>query len=1448
MMKKELFRFGLSTVLMLIAALTARADSRLNSQDDLAQFDREIRLSPDFLSSLSPQPFTELFDSLEIGIVGRYDTHGVSFLMADSVIRINGSLIFTFPDSFDISTMSSFAYADSDTLNVDPQFSSFEIAGNSIRLDLDTLGTLPADSSLITVTLDSILSPRTPGEYYIVVSSVDSIGELIAGPTVSPGFVIDPDELASIAVSPSSVQTVNAGNTILYSCQGWDQFANELTDFVPFWEVVPAVPLSDLAGEISEDGVFLAKLRGTSRIVCQVDTFTDTSALVYVFPGEFDRYEVTGFPDHILAGQTLTDSIFVAAVDMYGNVLSETDDTVWFVTTDNLAAISPNNASPHVFAYGDPAEAAFPGTNYEFRTAGLHNIYLTNGTVDSDVFNIFVSSGVVHSYSFSTPTSVTAGQPFDIEVVNVIDIAGNLLDVFVSVELVEPGESPAGDLPDINSFAAPGGIGSAEQTLVLAGSAQIRVDVGGKTTTSGIIMVSNASSESFEFYVSSPQFISTPFTDSASIEVFDRYGNIAVDFSASIDIVTIQPDGGGSISPSIIDSDTAFVDGFCDLMRFGPQYEGEELFLTFTATSESGVSGRSNIIAMHSSNLERLSVEPSQLYTSDTLTAAISIVNYGSLPTVVDDLSLWSTQGEMTVISQSNEPPYIITPGSMHTNTVRTVIPDNFDAGWTKFRASFDGTYNELPVYDESEYLDSAKILSKESLAYYESSLSPTSVSQGESYSFICEVVHFGEDNIVLDTSSFMQFVSSASDTFEINLDDPAYIPAINEPITMFFEERVIESQYGSGWFTVQLNLNGLQGFSGYGDTITLSDSVLIQTPSSLVYNEGSFQPAEAFLGTEIAPSLTVLNNGEASLVLDTDQSVLHLTSTFDEIRFTLADSDIILQPGPNLLQFNAKKVPSSFPLTDNSLSLDINGVENGFSRTQTLSLGDNLIDFQQQATVRLVSVTAVSQNIPKVNTQQSFDIVIRVANEGDEDIESVWIKLTSDGSSDFADTYSIDSIPIGETDSVIVEVRASAMPNPAELFTAYIDSAIGADTDLSGVILSPLDNTAAVSIQSPAEIAVSARIDSPPNAVDGVLSIGQSFHITTGFINSGQASVGYGLVNLSLKDTGFETDDDSLVAFAVDDIIGWTVTAPMADVNREIVVELIDIPADSNTGEPAVVHTGSVSIPVIVQKEELTLQITYDFYSRELVSPGEKFDVADLTCLALAGNPEAEIRLDEISFNLLDRHGNTAAANELLIAAELLHDGQAFQGSLSGSNVAFSFGENLIFGPDNPKDLTFTCTVNPDFASSSFFIGLDSTSVTATDVTYGIEGSRVTVVGGDGVALAALIGYGSAANNLEESFFNYPNPFAAGEEETNIVYFLPSPADVTIEIFTLIGEKVFSEEINSGELGAVSGEKNIIIWEGRNSRGDIVRNGVYIAVLKLSTGTEARRKIAVAK
>ena len=1435
---------------MLLFGTAAAGTERPIYNGDLEEFGHMVLSLLQQNNSLGSGSFENLSDSLEIGIVGVHDKHFVRFSMVDSVIRLGGAMIFTFPGSFDVATLTSFGYFDDDADNTDPAFISSEIAGGSIKLNFDTTGNLPAINSIITIELDSIMSDTIAGEYRVAVVSLDSTGALIAGPALTSIFRLKPDELASVAIDSAwKVRDLNPGQTIKFICRGWDNFGNERSDLEPEWEVLP---WSSIIGEISQNGVFLAKYKGTSLIACQVDTFADTTTLVYVRPGRFslffDHYQVSGFPDSVSAGIALTDSIYIGAKDFYNNtVIDSTGQFAWFETTDTSAIISPNSVSPFGYTLNCPAEQTFPGNNFIFRTAGLQSIYLTDGTNSSDTFNILVKPGGVADFDLSVPTVATAGEPFEIGVSNVTDFVGNHLDKSVIVELITAGESPGGDMPQVSSFFATNGSGTGWQTLVRAGTAKFRVTIGGVAIVSNVITVSNAEADNFEFYVSSPQIINVVFTDSVTIRAFDHYGNTAVDFDASTDQITLQPD----VQPSVINSATAFTSGFCDLTLVDDfKYEGEKRFLTFTATSTSGATGTSNIVEINSSTIEQLSIGKDQYKNGDTLTASVIIYNFGSYSMRVEEIKLISSQGEMNVISHSPSLPDMIEGNSSHQYELKSIIPETFDPQWTWFKSGFNGFYNEQPISHETDYGDSARILSQQNLVYSGGSFSPVTVTRGESYQFTCGVEHFGAFNIYLYNSSFMQFVSEADDTFKAYLAVPIYVtPPTEEPVTLLFNNEGIDSLFEPGRYAVELNLRGQLGFSNYSEVIILSDSVNVQTPSSLRFEDGSFLPTAAFRGMEIAPSLNVINDGLATLVLNHDQSWLHLISGDNEIRFSLAEPDVSLEPGVNTLQFESKVIQTSFPTADNSLFLDLSGIENGHTRTTSLSLGDNLLDCRRQATARLISVTAVTPNVPKkVNIGKPFDIIIEVANEGEENLDSVFITLSSDGSSDFDSLLFIDLISIEATRAMTVGVVASSIPNPSEEFEAEIVSARGVISGQAAEILPYTDNAAAVNIQTPAEISVSAQIDSPPSAISGNLSSGQGFHVSASFENSGQASAGYGWVRLFFSDANFETLDDTLIEFAVDDIVGWDISAPQAEGEYKIFVELDSIPVDSNTGEQAMAQIDSVAIPVVVQAVEPSLQVAYSFYSLELVSPGEEFDILEMTFTALTDNPEAEIRLDELSLNLSDRNGSAVAATELLIAANADDDVHDFNGSLSGDRVVFSFDDNIIVPPDMPVNMTVSFTLNRNYSSPSFFVGIDSNSVVATDVTYGVEGSKVSVADRHGSVLDVQKGYGMVANDLEASFYNYPNPFAAGREETNIVYFLAEPSDVTLEIYTLIGEKVFSEEIRSGELGAIAGEKNILIWDGRNSRGDIIRNGVYIAVLKLSSGSEARRKIAVVK
>ena len=81
----------------------------------------------------------------------------------------------------------------------------------------------------------------------------------------------------------------------------------------------------------------------------------------------------------------------------------------------------------------------------------------------------------------------------------------------------------------------------------------------------------------------------------------------------------------------------------------------------------------------------------------------------------------------------------------------------------------------------------------------------------------------------------------------------------------------------------------------------------------------------------------------------------------------------------------------------------------------------------------------------------------------------------------------------------------------------------------------------------------------------------------------------------------------------------------------------------------------------------------------------------------------------------------------------------------------------------------------------------------------------------------------------LPESFAvspNYPNPFNG---ETRIEYALPKTSDVEIHIFNIHGEKVRGMIHRAQSAGYQS-----VIWDGRNSSGQMTASGIYLALIQM--------------
>jgi len=98
-----------------------------------------------------------------------------------------------------------------------------------------------------------------------------------------------------------------------------------------------------------------------------------------------------------------------------------------------------------------------------------------------------------------------------------------------------------------------------------------------------------------------------------------------------------------------------------------------------------------------------------------------------------------------------------------------------------------------------------------------------------------------------------------------------------------------------------------------------------------------------------------------------------------------------------------------------------------------------------------------------------------------------------------------------------------------------------------------------------------------------------------------------------------------------------------------------------------------------------------------------------------------------------------------------------------------------------------------------------------------------------------------------EDEVRNRPNPFRAGNENTLIEYNLNQPSNVTITIYNLLGQEVWSESYEAGENGGR--ENNSVPWDGKNLSGEVVGNGGYLCRIWVEREKKHMiRKIAIAK
>ncbi|MFQ5822538.1 MAG: hypothetical protein ACE5JB_00600, partial [bacterium] len=389
------------------------------------------------------------------------------------------------------------------------------------------------------------------------------------------------------------------------------------------------------------------------------------------------------------------------------------------------------------------------------------------------------------------------------------------------------------------------------------------------------------------------------------------------------------------------------------------------------------------------------------------------------------------------------------------------------------------------------------------------------------------------------------------------------------------------------------------------------------------------------------------------------------------------------------------------------------------------------------------------------------------------------------------------------------------------------------------------------------------ASITDPPSAIDKIVTVGQLFTVTAVLQNNGQAAlIGEDSLRITLP-SGYTTSEPLVKSIMPEGQITWQIKAPDDPTTiLDIVVEVIDRNAvDENTNQlpPLTPTPPEIVIPVQTQAIGLNLSLLNDRKPTTIVRGATDVPIFGLK---FANTSDADIVIENINMNVNDKEGNSISPNSVitrLTVVDYFNTSVIFRElvSLPETNpMVLDFSPAISILPSQSQSIEFRVDIASQTETNNFRLSIDSPQddILAKDVgsdslvTIRDDSSGLTIVNVLTPGFSVLID-----PNLEASFFNFPNPFGQNSRDiTKFNYNLTQDSDITIRIYTLLGELVWSISHSAsdpeGRVGTHDGKQQpTIVWDGTNDKGQKVLNGVYVAVLTTNDG-KALTKIALAK
>jgi len=380
-----------------------------------------------------------------------------------------------------------------------------------------------------------------------------------------------------------------------------------------------------------------------------------------------------------------------------------------------------------------------------------------------------------------------------------------------------------------------------------------------------------------------------------------------------------------------------------------------------------------------------------------------------------------------------------------------------------------------------------------------------------------------------------------------------------------------------------------------------------------------------------------------------------------------------------------------------------------------------------------------------------------------------------------------------------------------------------------------------------------------PESAVDRILDPVQQFTLGFSCENIGHAGALPGIVEIKLGQNGFLLYSNNIQQFDVGQEVTFTLGAPPNELLNpvDIWIKIQDVPDDSNTNMDARISRDSLSLQFVVKnlKPDLIVEGFEGFSGQGLANAeiealklqfhnkdnGSGYPIS-ISHLELTARNENGVEIDFTSLasaiRLYDSHGENAA-------------GMVQQGTAVFNNL-----DNIIVPPGGKDTVTFVIKLAEEINFTGFSLVIGSENMEAFAVRDSIPQIRVNIISPGGTPVDIITNpAGLATMNLAESFGNYPNPFDPLIENCQFSYYLSQQSDISLRIYTLTGLPVWSTEFRGGDEhclpGNHSGRSTLapILWNGRNSKGYIINNGIYIAIFEMhARGEQVRTKVAVVK